>query len=109
VRTTYNKLVRDRIPEIIKLEGRDPVTRILNDEEYRSSLLAKLREEAQEAESASAENLLCELADILEVLLALTETHNITWREVESAATLKRAQRGGFRGRVFLEYVEHTD
>ena len=68
----YRKLVRDRIPEIIQSEGRRPVTRVLDEASYRQALLAKLVEEAQEASQATGADLPGELADVLEVLRALT-------------------------------------
>jgi predicted house-cleaning noncanonical NTP pyrophosphatase (MazG superfamily) len=57
MRVTYNKLVRDRIPEIIEADGHHAFTRILDDQDYRAALLAKLVEEAREAQSASADEL----------------------------------------------------
>ena len=34
----YKKLVRDKIPEIIKGNNQNPITRILSDEEYKFEL-----------------------------------------------------------------------
>ena len=53
MRVTYNKLVRDRVPEIIRQDGHHAVTRVLDDEGFLAELLAKLVEEAQEARAAS--------------------------------------------------------
>ena len=71
------KLARDRIPEIIKSEGHRPVTRVLDEASYRQALLAKLIEEAREASHATADDLPGELADVLEVLRALTGTAGV--------------------------------
>ncbi len=109
MRIVYNKLVRDRIPEIIQAAGHQPTTRVLDDSSYQSALLAKLLEEAQEARVATAEDLRYELADVLEVLRALAKTQNMTWEALWSAADRKRNERGGFDGRVFLEHVEQVD
>jgi predicted house-cleaning noncanonical NTP pyrophosphatase (MazG superfamily) len=108
MRVTYDKLIRDRIPEIIMANGDRAVTRVLDAEEYRTALLAKLVEEAQEARNAAADELPDELADVLEVLLALLSTLPLTWQQVEDLAAAKRAERGGFQGRIFLEYTEQT-
>ena len=108
MRVAYNKLVRDQIPEIIKAEGHQPATRVLDDGEYRAALLAKLFEEAQEAQSSPPEDLPSELADVLEVLQALARAQDMTWDELLSAAARKRAERGGFEDRIFLEYVEQA-
>jgi predicted house-cleaning noncanonical NTP pyrophosphatase (MazG superfamily) len=102
----YRKLVRDRIPEIIQAEGHRPVTRVLNDDSYYQALLAKLMEEAQEASHASAGDLPGELADVLEVLRALTMTAGMSWPQLLALADDKRSRRGGFGRRIFLESVE---
>ena len=102
----YRKLVRDRIPEIIQAEGRHPATRVLDDAGYREALLAKLVEEAREANHAAADDLPGELADVLEVLRALTMTAGMSWPQLLAPAEDKRSQRGGFGRRIFLESVE---
>ena len=102
----HRKLVRDRIPEIIRAEGRRPVTRVLDQAGYRQALLAKLTEEAQEASCATAGDLPGELADVLEVLRALTATAGMTWPQLLALADGKRRSRGGFEKRIFLEAVE---
>jgi predicted house-cleaning noncanonical NTP pyrophosphatase (MazG superfamily) len=105
---TYNKLVRDRIPEVIEADGHHAVTRVVEGQEYRKALLAKLVEEAMEAEGAPAGELHGELADVWEVLQALLTTLPMTTGELEQLAAVKRAKRGGFGGRVFLEYTEEA-
>ena len=96
MRIPRDKLVRDRIPEIIRSAGQHPVTRVLDEDAYRAALLAKLREEAREAEQASAAQLTEELADVLEVLQALAQAHHVTWADIVKTAADKRAERGGF-------------
>ena len=102
----YRKLVRDRIPEIIQAEGRHPVTRVLDDAGYRQALLAKLVEEAREASHATTDDLPGELADVLEVLRALTMAAGMSWPQLLALAEDKRRRRGGFGRRIFLESVE---
>jgi len=106
---SYNKLVRDRIPEIIQADGHKPVTRVLDEESYRAALLEKLTEEAQEARQAPVEQLAAELADVLEVLQAIAQAHGLIWNDVLAIADRKRADRGAFRNRIFLEYVQESD
>jgi predicted house-cleaning noncanonical NTP pyrophosphatase (MazG superfamily) len=106
MRIPYNKLVRDRIPEIIKAEGHIPVTHMLDQAAYQAALLAKLLEEAHEASAARAADLPGELADILEVLHALVGTLGIPWDDFLSVTARKQAERGGFERRIFLEYVD---
>ena len=97
--TQYNKLVRDRIPGMIRSAGEIPVTRILSDAEYFTCLEMKLDEEVQEFRK---EKTLEELADILEVLYALADCIGCSKDELHRACDQKRSERGGFDGRVFL-------
>jgi predicted house-cleaning noncanonical NTP pyrophosphatase (MazG superfamily) len=106
MKVPYNKLVRDRIPEIIRPDGHQPVTRILNQAGHRSALVAKLLEEAQEASAAPAVDLPAELADVLEVVQALVSALGMTWEVFLSITAGKRAERGAFDHRIFLEYVD---
>ena len=99
----YNKLVRDKIPEIIKESGTNPECTILNQEEYELALRKKLEEEVAEfIESGSVE----ELADIEEVVLALVEAKGLCRDEFEIMRVSKRAKRGPFKERIFLKSVE---
>lgn len=95
----YDKLVRDRIPEIIVAGGREPVTRVLNDAEYLAALHRKLDEELQELHEAGS---LEEMADLLEVLLALCEASGHTREALETARAAKAEARGRFRERIYL-------
>jgi predicted house-cleaning noncanonical NTP pyrophosphatase (MazG superfamily) len=108
MRVAHHKLVRDRIPAIITADGGQRVTRVLDDAGYEAALRAKLLEEAHEAQVAPDGELASELADVLEVLQALAAFHDISWEDVVSEADRKRAERGGFGNRIFLEYVEQT-
>ena len=108
MRVAYNKLVRDQIPDIIAAAGSQPSTRILDHVSYRGALRSKLLEEAQEAEAAPDEQLASELANVLEVLRALATAYGITWEDIKVQAEHKRAERGGFDRRIFLEHVDQA-
>jgi predicted house-cleaning noncanonical NTP pyrophosphatase (MazG superfamily) len=108
MRVTYNKLVRDQVPEIIGQDGHRAVTRVLDGDGFLAELLAKLVEEAREARAASADDLPAELADVLEVLQSAVVAAGLTWDELLAVAAGKRARRGGFSRRLFLEYVEQA-
>lgn len=98
----YQKLVRDHIPEIIRQDGGTPVCRTLGEDELLSALRQKLSEEVQEYLLSGETE---ELADILEVVMALARTQGAPWEEVERILKEKRAARGGFEQGVFLERV----
>ncbi len=100
---TYNKLVRDKIPDIIRADGKQLKTRILNDEEHLEALLKKLEEEC--AELIKAKNVE-ELADVHEVLIALADALGIKPEELEKVRKNKAAARGAFQQKIFLEEVE---
>ncbi len=95
-----NKLVRDRIPEIIRSDGRNPITYIASAEEYARRLHEKLQEEVNEYITHPCDE---ELADILEVMHALSDM-----KEVERVRQEKRAARGGFDDHIVLERIEDT-
>lgn len=101
----YNKLVRDRIPEIIRADGKQLKSRILNDEEHLEALLKKLKEEC--AELAEARNVE-ELADVHEVLRALADALKIHPNELEKVRRDKNVKRGGFQQKIFLESVNEN-
>ncbi|WP_306054804.1 nucleoside triphosphate pyrophosphohydrolase [Natronococcus wangiae] len=99
----YDKLVRDRIPEIIERQDEHPATHVADDEEYADRLAAKLLEEAREFdESRDA----AELADVLEGVDAILEAQGRDRETVESERREKRTERGGFEERIVLERVE---
>ncbi len=100
---SYKKLVRDKIPEIIRAKGMEPVTRILDDKEYFKELVKKLREEVDEfSQDPSVE----ELADIKEVMIALREALGADAGELEDIRRTKADKNGRFKKRIYLESVQ---
>lgn len=99
----YNKLVRDKIPEIIAANGEKAITRLLNDKEYLKELIKKLKEEAKEFE---AEPSVEELADIKELVIAIREALGIHSGELEEVRRKKAVTNGRFKKKIFLESVE---
>jgi len=95
----HNKLVRDKIPDIITERGDEPVTQVLDAGAYRRELWRKLQEEVGEfGESGKVE----ELADILEVVYALAAAKGVSKSQLEEMRERKRRERGGFERRIFL-------
>jgi predicted house-cleaning noncanonical NTP pyrophosphatase (MazG superfamily) len=106
-RKTYNKLIRDKIPEIIRNNNAVPKISELSAEEFKIALNEKLLEEARElAEAKSNEEILNELADILEVAEAVAKNNNITSEEIIKRKDEKKQERGAFEKKLFLEYVD---
>ncbi|MNI70890.1 hypothetical protein D3C73_1267290 [compost metagenome] len=104
---TYNKLVRDRIPEIITRGGNVSNTRILDETEYKTELRTKLVEEMNEyLEASDNHNAMEELADILELLHTFTAIHGSTVEQLESIRADKAHKRGGFKEKIFLIDVQ---
>ena len=102
----YNKLVRDRIPEIIAAGGKTCVCKTLDDRMYLEALDAKLNEELAEYQQSKS---LEELADLLEVIQAVIFARGSTPQEVEAIRAAKAAERGGFSRRLFLVHTEMSD
>lgn len=104
---TYNKLVRDRIPEIIERSGKKYTTRVLDQTEYIKELKKKSFEELEEYTNAeNDEEALEEIADLLEIIHALAETHGALIEKVEELRKQKAEERGGFKEKIFLIEVE---
>lgn len=102
----HNKLVRDRIPEIIENDHKTCATRILDNDEYLKCLKNKLLEECHEVMDAEGEDIKKEIADVLEVLEALENTLHIDHQEVLSIKEKKARSNGAFKNKIYLEYVE---
>jgi predicted house-cleaning noncanonical NTP pyrophosphatase (MazG superfamily) len=95
---SQGKLVRDNIPRIIRSKGLEPVIYTASTEEYNQRLRDKLREEVEEF--LASDNDPEELADILEVLYALTEQAGIDRQELEKLRAAKAEERGSFAQRI---------
>ena len=96
----YDKLIRDRIPEIIEKDGGTAITHIADDEEYWTKLKEKLREEVDEF---LKENNKEELADILEVVYAIRDFLKVDGEELESLRKGKAEKRGAFKEKIILD------
>jgi predicted house-cleaning noncanonical NTP pyrophosphatase (MazG superfamily) len=106
----HNKLVRDRIPEIIRQAGNQCEVVTMSEAELTQALREKLLEEAREAAAAtSPENLVSELADLQEVIDALLTVYGIEYEAVVKEQTRKRTERGGFEQRLRLLWTESSE
>jgi len=98
--STYNKLVRDNIPDIIKAKGQPVRFHVANDAEFEAKLLEKLIEEAQEFMKNPSEE---ELADVLEVVDAIQELSRFSRDRVCEIKKAKADERGKFEKRIILD------
>lgn len=98
--TVYDKLIRDRIPEIIRARGTEPELEVAGDEEYARRLGEKLVEEAREFEESGDK---AELADVLEVLEAACAHHGFSLDEIRELQKAKAEAKGGFKERLILK------
>ena len=102
----YNKLVRDKIPTIIKEDGRKCTLRILENEEYRQELNTKLKEEVNEY---ITDNNVEELADIVEVIYGILDSMEVSREEFEKIRMQKVEKRGAFKEKIFLIDAEEKE
>jgi predicted house-cleaning noncanonical NTP pyrophosphatase (MazG superfamily) len=103
---TYNKLVRDKIPEIIREKGDKPTTHTAVDAEYKVKLNEKLKEEVEEyIETGKNE----ELADIIEIINAICQLKGLDKRELEDMRKQKADEKGRFDKKIILEHVEEQE
>lgn len=98
----YNKLIRDKIPEIITSSGKQCIVETMNETEYIEALDAKLNEELAEYQ---ADKSLEELADLLEVMYAVIKARGYSIEELENIRKEKAEKRGGFEKRLRLKGV----
>lgn len=95
----YNKLVRDKILEIIDSSGKSADYYVLQDEDYLRELRAKLQEELMEY---NENHELEELVDVLEIIYAIATLEGVTIEQLERMRAKKREERGGFERRIYL-------
>lgn len=99
----YNKLVRDKIPEIIRASGKRCVVATASDEDYLRLLDQKLEEELAEYQDSKA---IEELADLIEVIAATAVARGCSWEELMQIRDRKRSERGGFEDKILLLNVQ---
>jgi len=103
-----NKLVRDKIVSLMESQGSKLYSFQLNDHDFNKQLKIKLQEEAAEVlQAQTPQELIEELSDVLEIVHALANLHNISSKDLSKAQEKKRIQKGGFEGRTFVTFAEH--
>ena len=104
----HNKLVRDKVPQIIKENKQIPTIRKLNEEDFVNELFRKLEEEVQEIIGARNDKneLVMEIGDVYEVLDAIIDLYKLDKSLILELQKKKKQERGGFEGKIYLESVE---
>lgn len=106
----YNKLCRDKVPEIIRAKGFDCEIREVDHAEYRREIVRKIFEEASGVSNhTSREHLLKELADLLITINALKHEFDITDEEVTEAMTKSLVEKGGYDKRLYISWSSDTE
>lgn len=98
----YNKLVRDKIPELIWQNGEEAVFEVLQDEDYLHMVDEKLNEELREYHKSKEPE---ELADLLEVIYAAAQARGVSRDELDQIRARKAEERGAFEKRILLKSV----
>lgn len=104
----HNKLVRDKVPQIIKENKQIPTVRKLNEEDFVNELLRKLEEEIQEVIGARNDKneLIMEIGDVYEVIDAIIDLYKLDKNLILELQKKKKQERGGFEEKIYLENVE---
>ncbi len=106
-RFKVDKLIRDKLPQIMRASGIQVFERVMEKDEYLNMLKDKLLEETKEViASGSGKEMREELADLLEVMLALAKIYGMELADIQKAAEQKRADKGGFDNRIYNAFVE---
>ncbi len=102
----YNKLVRDKMPDIIKDKGNNPITKVLDTKEYKIELKNNLLEGYKKFFKTNVSDARIDvLADMLEIINSLANLENKTLKDIERVADLKRQYQGSFQEKIYLEKV----
>ncbi len=106
-RKRHNKLVRDRIPDVIRKNGGRPDVAVLDDPKFKRELIRKVFEEAGELKNAKTpDEVLNELVDIEELVRAIARRTGLSLKTIEKARQKKLKARGGFGKKFFLKHVD---
>ena len=110
--TFYNKLVRDRIPELIEEDGRKPHCKAIDGELLDLAIGNKILEEAHELyrewRDGSREGILREASDVLEIVLAGLDSLGLTIEDLMTARNTRLKEKGGFQKKLLLQGVDIT-
>lgn len=107
MKKTYNKLIRDKIPEIISESGEKPTVKVLNKKQFKEALRKKLVKESVELSCANnKKEIVNELADITELIDWICREYRLDKNSLKKHRIEKNKKRGSFRSKLFLIKTE---
>ncbi len=105
----YNKLIRDKIPQVIEKSGGAYEVRELSDKNFKKELLRKVGEEASALPNLkSKKEIMTELADVVDVIEEIKKVFNIRENEIKIVRKKAFNKKGGFNKKLFLYWSEDT-
>ncbi len=106
----YNKLCRDKVPDIIRAKGFECEVREVDHDEYKREIIRKVFEEASGVSNHSGRSgLLKELADLLITIDAVKKEYDLTAEEIQAAVDASVEDKGGYEDRLYLSWSSDTD
>ena len=106
----YNKLCRDKVPEIVRAKGFECEVREVDHDEYKREIIRKVFEEASGVSNhAGRASLLKELADLLITIDAVKKEYGISQEEIDTAVENSIEDKGGYEDRLYLSWSSDTD
>ncbi len=106
----YNKLCRDKVPEIIAGKGFECEVREVDHDEYKREIIRKVFEEASGVSNHSGrESLLKELADLMVTIEAVKKEYGVSDGELDLAIEKSIDEKGGYEGRLYLSWSSDTE
>ncbi len=106
----YNKLCRDKVPEIIRAKGFECEVREVDHDEYRREIIRKVFEEASGVSNHDGRgHLLKQLADLVITLDAVTEEFNISDEELDAAVQTSLEEKGGYEDKLYISWSSDTE
>lgn len=105
----FDKLIRDNIPEIMTNAGKSFIVEEMDDKKYLLKLKEKLIEEAKEVNEASGDEIIGELADVMEIISAIENVYSINHNLVIEKQSAKAKSNGRFEKKLLLKEVYEND
>ena len=104
--TDLNKLVRDKVPSLVTKDGGSYSLKLLSPLEHQHEITKKMFEELNEYnEATSKSKAIEELVDIVELIYAAVQLHDLSIDEFEAIRLAKKQKKGGFEKGIYLHNI----